>query len=52
MGRSYLYGLGAAGEAGVERAFSMLDSEMRRTMALTGVRTISEIDSSLVRRIH
>jgi L-lactate dehydrogenase (cytochrome) len=52
MGRSYLYGLGAAGEAGVERAFSMLDSEMRRTMALTGVRTISEIDASLVRRNH
>jgi L-lactate dehydrogenase (cytochrome) len=52
MGRSYLYGLGAAGEAGVERAFSMLDSEMQRTMALTGVRTISEIDTSLVRRIH
>jgi L-lactate dehydrogenase (cytochrome) len=51
MGRSYLYGLGAAGEAGVERAFSMLDSEMRRTMALTGVRTIAEIGPSLIRTV-
>ena len=51
MGRSYLYGLGAAGEAGVERAFSMLDSEMRRTMSLAGVRTIAEISPSLVRTV-
>jgi L-lactate dehydrogenase (cytochrome) len=47
MGRSYLYGLGAAGEQGVERAYDMLVDEMRRTMALTGVCTIAEIDSTL-----
>jgi L-lactate dehydrogenase (cytochrome) len=41
MGRSYLYGLGAAGEQGVERAYEMLVDEMRRTMALCGVRTIA-----------
>ena len=51
MGRSYLYGLGAAGEAGVERAFSMLDSEMRRTMSLAGVRSIAEIGRSLIRTV-
>lgn len=51
MGRSYLYGLGAAGEAGVERAFGMLDSEMRRTMALAGVHTIAEISPSLIRTV-
>ena len=51
MGRSYLYGLGAAGEAGVERAFSMLDSEMRRTMSLAGVRTIAEISPYLIRTV-
>jgi L-lactate dehydrogenase (cytochrome) len=51
MGRSYLYGLGAAGQVGVERAFSMLDSEMRRTMSLTGVRTIAEISPSLIHRV-
>ena len=47
MGRSYLYGLGAAGEAGVERAYAMLKDELQRTMALCGVRTIADIDSSL-----
>jgi L-lactate dehydrogenase (cytochrome) len=48
MGRSYLYGLGAAGEAGVEKALTMLTSEMRRTMQLTGVRSLAEISSDLV----
>jgi L-lactate dehydrogenase (cytochrome) len=50
MGRSYLYGLGAAGESGVEKAYGMLESELRRSMALTGVRSISEIDSSLLQK--
>jgi L-lactate dehydrogenase (cytochrome) len=49
MGRSYLYGLGAAGEAGVERAYQMLDSELRRSMALTGVRHLAEVTPSLLR---
>jgi L-lactate dehydrogenase (cytochrome) len=48
MGRSYLYGLGAAGEAGVEKALTMLTSEMRRAMQLTGVRSVAEISSDLV----
>jgi L-lactate dehydrogenase (cytochrome) len=48
MGRSYLYGLGAAGETGVEKALTMLTSEMRRAMQLTGVRSIAEISSDLV----
>ena len=52
MGRSYLYGLGAAGEQGVERAYEMLVDEMRRTMALCGVRTIAEIDSTLTTHHH
>ena len=48
MGRSYLYGLGAAGEEGVEKALTMLTSELRRTMQLTGVRSIAEITPALV----
>ncbi len=51
MGRSYLYGLGAAGEAGVEKAYGMLESELRRSMALTGTRTIAEVSGSLVRTV-
>ena len=52
MGRSYLYGLGAAGEDGVEKALTLLTSELRRTMQLTGVRSIAEITQSLVERNH
>ena len=50
MGRTYLWGLGAAGEKGVEAALGMLTSEMRRSMALAGLRNLSEIDRSVVRR--
>lgn len=52
MGRAYLYGLGAAGERGVEKALSMLTSELARTMALTGVRSIAEIDRTLVTEVR
>ena len=50
MGRTYLWGLGAAGERGVEAALGMLTSEMRRSMALAGLRNLAEIDRSVVRR--
>ena len=43
-GRAYLYGLGAAGEAGVDRVLDLLASDMRRTMALIGCRTVKELD--------
>lgn len=52
MGRSYLYGLGAAGEAGVEKALGMLTDELRRTMQLCGVRCISEIGPALVEELR
>jgi len=44
VGRAYLYGLMAGGEAGVERATAILLREMRRTMQLLGVRRIGELD--------
>jgi L-lactate dehydrogenase (cytochrome) len=50
MGRPYLYALGAAGERGVDQLLSFLREGMERTMALTGVRTVAEIDRSLVAR--
>ena len=52
MGRSYLYGLGAAGEAGVETALGMLTSELVRTMQLCGVRSIDGIGEELVRPVR
>lgn len=51
MGRSYLYGLGAAGEAGVEKALALLTDDLRRTMALCGVRNVAEMTPDLIAEI-
>lgn len=48
VGRAYLYGLMAGGQPGVERAISILKSEMVRTMKLLGTRSISELNPSFV----
>jgi len=47
-GRAPLYGLAAAGEAGVTRALHLLGAETVRTMAMLGARNVSEIDSRLL----
>jgi len=44
VGRAYLYGLMAGGERGVDRAAEILTKEIRRTMQLLGVRTVSELE--------
>ena len=38
VGRPYLWGLGAFGQPGVERALEILQAELERTMRLTGTR--------------
>ena len=43
VGKPYLYGLCAGGEAGVHRALSMLRTETERAMGLLGVGTVSEL---------
>jgi L-lactate dehydrogenase (cytochrome) len=43
IGRAYLYGLCAGGEAGVSRALTILRTEVSRDMALMGARAISEV---------
>jgi len=50
IGRAYLYGLGAAGERGADHVLALLAADMRRTMALTGRQSISELAPDLVRR--
>jgi isopentenyl diphosphate isomerase/L-lactate dehydrogenase-like FMN-dependent dehydrogenase len=47
-GRAPLYGLAAAGEAGVARALELLKAETARTMAMLGARNVAEIDSALL----
>ena len=48
-GRMYLYSLAAAGQPGVEKALGNLKSEIERDMKLLGVKSISEIDRSMLR---
>jgi L-lactate dehydrogenase (cytochrome) len=43
VGRAYLYGLMAGGGRGVDRAAEILCAEVRRTMQLLGVRSLSEL---------
>jgi L-lactate dehydrogenase (cytochrome) len=47
-GRAYLYGLGAAGESGVDHVLRLLATDMRRTMALVGCRTIADLSRDYV----
>jgi L-lactate dehydrogenase (cytochrome) len=51
VGRPFLFAAVAAGEAGVQRALTLLRDEVDRDMALLGIRSISEISSDLVRRL-
>jgi L-lactate dehydrogenase (cytochrome) len=48
IGRAYVYGLGAAGEAGVAKAINVLAKELTTTMGLCGVNTIAEIDDHVL----
>lgn len=49
VGRAYLYGLMAGGEAGVQRVVDILDAEIRRTMALLGAASVADLRPELVR---
>lgn len=46
VGRATLYGMAAAGEAGVTRAIALLGDEASRTMAMLGLTSVEQIDSS------
>jgi L-lactate dehydrogenase (cytochrome) len=50
VGRAHLYGLAAAGEAGVRHCVDILAQELRMTMQLSGARSIKELDRGLIRR--
>jgi L-lactate dehydrogenase (cytochrome) len=49
VARSYLYGLMAGGEAGVQKATELLFSGIVRTMALMGARNVGELTPEHVR---
>jgi len=43
LGRAYLYGLMAGGEAGVDRALDLMSRQFRSTMQLLGVTSVGEL---------
>ena len=49
VGRAYLYGLMAGGEAGVQRASDILQGDLIRTMQLLGVTRLGELTPASVR---
>ena len=48
LGRAYIYALATGGEAGVTNLLGLIEKEMRTAMALTGVRSIAEINRNLL----
>jgi L-lactate dehydrogenase (cytochrome) len=49
VGRLYLYPLAAAGQAGVERALGLLQTEIVRGMKLMGCSTIAQLSRDNLR---
>lgn len=48
IGRTYIHGLGAMGEAGVTRSLEILHKEMDTTMALCGRRHLCEVNRNIL----
>ena len=48
LGRAWAYALAAGGQEGVAHVLKLIEAEMRVAMALTGCRSISEVDRSLL----
>lgn len=47
-GRAYLYGLGAAGERGVDRVLDWFRADLVRTMSLVGAGSVADLDPDLL----
>ena len=48
IGRAFLYGLGAMGEAGVTKALQIIHKELDLTMAFCGRTRITDVDTSIL----
>ena len=48
LGRAWVYALAARGGPGVTQLLDLIEKEMRVAMALTGVNTLNQIDSSIL----
>jgi L-lactate dehydrogenase (cytochrome) len=50
IGRAFVYGLGAMGEAGVTRALEIIRAELDVTMGLCGLRDVKDASPAILRR--
>ena len=48
IGRAYVYGIGAAGQAGAAAAIEIIRKELDVSMALTGTRNVTEIGRQVI----
>src|SRR5215213_8931821 len=48
IGRSFLYGLGAMGEAGVTRTLEIIQKELDLTMAFCGITDVQKVNQSIL----
>ena len=51
IGRPYLWGLGAFGQAGVERVLAILRAEVRAAMQQVGAPSLQDLTPAMVRRV-
>src|SRR5262245_7765238 len=51
VGRPYLWGLGAFGDAGVAKVLEILRTEFQVAMAQSGIRSVKEFNPAFVRRV-
>src|SRR5580692_8388296 len=50
IGKSFLFALAAAGEAGVRKAIEIMRNELRVTLALTGTANVAAAGPQILRR--
>jgi len=48
LGRSWVYALAASGQAGVEHLMQLIEKELRISMALSGVTSLSEVNKKIL----
>ena len=51
IGRSYIYGLGAYGGAGVAKAIEIIGKELDVSMALTGTTKVTDVDRRVIAQV-
>jgi L-lactate dehydrogenase (cytochrome) len=48
IGRAYIYGLGAGGQAGVAKAIQVISNELSVTMGLCGINNVKDVSPNIL----